>query len=77
MIMCVTDNYTGTETYQILLPAHEVAEISEEWIERKIESDLRLRRAKTEGCVVVETRDVIFARNIIVWHPGCQVNIKR
>lgn len=62
--------------YQLLLPKDEAAEVARDWAERNIESDLRLRRAKTRGHIVIETRDVMFARNIQVWHPSCKVNIK-
>lgn len=75
--MNLTDNYTGTEIFQILLHGHEAVAVMKDWVERNIQTDLRVRRAKTKGCVVVETKDVLFARNIIVWHPGCQVNIKK
>lgn len=62
--------------YQLLLPKDEAAEVARDWAERNIESDLRLRKAKTRGHIVIETRDVMFARNIQVWHPLCKVNIK-
>ena len=62
--------------YQLLLPKDEAAEVARDWAERNIESDLRLRKAKTRGHAVIETRDVMFARNIQVWHPSCKVNIK-
>ena len=62
--------------YQLLLKNEEVRSVVEDWAERNIQSDLRLRRAKTRGHVVVETRDAIFANNIRIWHPSCQVNIK-
>lgn len=62
--------------YQLLLRNEEVAAVVDDWAERNIQSDLRIRRAKTRGHVVVETRDVMFARNIQVWHPSCKVNIK-
>ena len=62
--------------YQLLLPKDEAAEVARDWAERNIESDLRLRKAKTRGHIVLETRDVMFARNIQVWHPSCKVNIK-
>lgn len=62
--------------YQLLLPKGEAAEVARDWAERSIESDLRLRKAKTRGHIVIETRDVMFARNIQVWHPSCKVNIK-
>lgn len=62
--------------YQLLLPKDEAAEVARDWAERNIESDLRLRKAKTRGHIVIETLDVMFARNIQVWHPSCKVNIK-
>ena len=52
--------------YQILLKEQEAEAVVDDWVERNIQSDLRLRRAKTKGHVVIETRDVMFARNI---HP--------
>ena len=62
--------------YQLLLRKEEAVAVVDDWAERNIRSDLRLRRAKTPGHVVVETRDVMFARNIQLWHPGCKVHIK-
>lgn len=62
--------------YQLLLTRSEAVAVAEDWTERDMESDLRLRKAKTKGHVVIETRDVMFARNIQVWHPSCKVNIK-
>lgn len=62
--------------YQLLLKTEEAAAVARDWAERNIQSDLRLRRAKTRGHVVVETRDAIFANNIRIWHPSCQMNIK-
>ena len=69
-------NYKGTETFQLLVKSGEAVEIVNDWAERGLECDLRLRRAKTRGHVVIETRDVIFASNIQKWHPSCQVCIK-
>lgn len=62
--------------YQLLLPKDEAAEVARDWAERNIESDLRLRKAKTKWHIVIETRDVIFASRIREWHPSCKVNIK-
>lgn len=62
--------------FQLLLPKDEAAEVARDWADRNIESDLRLRKAKTRGHIVIETKDVMFARNIQVWHPSCKVNIK-
>lgn len=62
--------------YQLLLAKDEAAAVVEDWAERDVESDLRLRKAKTKGHIVIETRDVIFASRIRQWHPSCKVNIK-
>lgn len=71
------DDYQDNQIYQLLLKQEEAVSVVDDWVERRIQSDLRLRRAKTRGHVVVETRDVIFANNIRVWHPSCQVHIKK
>ena len=62
--------------YQILLTDQEVRAVADDWLGRFIQSDLRLRRARTKGHVVVETSDTLFANNIRIWHPSCRVNIK-
>ena len=69
-------SYNGNETFQLLLERKEAAAIADEWNERNIQSDLRIRRAKTRGHIVVETKDPVFASYIVQWHPGCKVNIK-
>lgn len=69
-------NDTSNKLFQLLLKGSEAAAVVEDWSARNVESDLRLRRARTKGHVVVETRDVLFARSIQLWHPQCQVNIK-
>ena len=67
---------TTPPTIQLLVRDSEAAEIAEDWARRSIECDLRLRRAKTPGHVVVETKNVIFANHVRRWHPGCQVYIR-
>lgn len=69
-------NEWDNKLFQILLKGQDAKAVVEDWVERNIASDLRLRRAKTYGHVVIETKDVMFARNIQVWHPSCQINIK-
>ena len=71
------ENYQGTETFQILVKNHEVRSIVDDWVERNIPTDLRVRRAKTRGHTVIETKDVMFANNVRMWYPGCQINIKK
>lgn len=41
--------------YQILLPGREALGVMEDWLECNIETDIRLRRAKTKGHLVIET----------------------
>ena len=62
--------------FQILLKGSEAEGVVNDWLERNIQADIRLRRAKTRGHIVIETSDVMFARNIQVWHPSCKINIK-
>lgn len=69
-------DYKGTETFQILVKNHEASSVLQDWVDKNLESDLRIRRAKTRGHVVIETNDVLFANHVMSWYPGCQVNIK-
>ena len=68
--------YKGTETFQLLIPADSSRSVIEEWMERGVQSDIRLRRARTRGCVVVETRDVMFAAFVQRGYRVLRVNIK-
>ena len=68
------ESYTGTEVFQILLDGRSSRAAL---LERNIQSDLKVRRAKTPGHVVIETGDVLFARNVLIWNPSCKVNIKK
>ena len=69
-------DYKGTETFQLLVRGVEAPGIVEDWAERNLACDLRLRRAKTRGSVVIEVNDPVFAANVKNWHPDCQVHIK-
>ena len=67
---------TENKLFQILLKGSEAEGVVNDWLERNIQTDIRLRRAKTRGHIVIETSDVMFARNIQIWHPSCKINIK-
>ena len=71
------ESYTGTGVFQILLDGSSSRAVLDDWLERNIQSDLKVRRAKTPGHVVIETGDVLFARNVPIWNPSCKVNIKK
>lgn len=62
------ESYTGTEVFQILLDGSSSRAVLDDWLERNIQSDLKVRRAKTPGHVVIETGDVLFARNVLIWN---------
>lgn len=68
--------YTGTETFQLLVKGIDVLSVLEDWLERRVACDLRLRRAKTPGHVVIELQDAVYAQHIRNWHPDSKVNIK-
>lgn len=68
--------YKGTETFQLLVKIHEASLIIDDWAERNMQSNIRVRRAKTNGHVVIETKDVLFAARIKRSYPNSQVNIK-
>ncbi len=70
------NNYKGTETFQLLVKNFDSRAIIDDWLERNIQTDIRIRRAKTPGHVVIETKDVMFANSVRMFHPGCQVHIK-
>ena len=71
------ESYTGTEEFQILLDGNSSRAVLDDWQEQHFRSDLKARRAKTPGHVVIETGDVLFARNVLIWNPSCKVNIKK
>lgn len=54
------------DRYQILVKNDRVEEIMAEWMMHGT-SDVRVRRAKTMGCCVIETYDPMFCARIIKW----------
>ena len=47
------ESYTGTEVFQILMDGNTSRAVLDDWLERNIQSDLKVRRAKTPGHVVI------------------------
>ncbi len=62
--------------FRILLKGSEASGVLTEWWEASLRCDLRVRRAKTKGCFVLETADTVFASRVIKMWPGSRVNIK-
>lgn len=61
--------------YQILVKCDRVAMVIDEWMNRGT-SDITLRRAKTKGCRVIETTDVLYAQRLVKWlQVAVQINI--
>ena len=69
------ESYTGTEVFQILLDGSSSRAVLDDWLERNIQSDLKVRRALQNSCML--SCDVLFARNVLIWNPSCKVNIKK
>lgn len=69
-------SYKGTETFQLLIKNYHATILIDKWLEQDVQTDLRVRRAKTGGHIVIETKDVLFANFVRESFPGCQVNIK-
>ena len=74
--MDVTRTYPQGTVFQLLLKGKEAARVVEEWFTMNRQADLRIRRAKTHGHVVVETTELLFASHVLTWWPGININIK-
>ena len=70
------DEYKEGDTIQVLIHGSHIGTVMEDWLESRRECDIRVRRAKKKGCVVLETTDIIYASHIVQWFPDVKVNIK-
>lgn len=75
--MGVLDYCAGKELFQLLVRNADARSVVEEWVERRIETDLRIRKAKTRGFRVIETTDILFAKYVTAHYKDCQVRIKK
>lgn len=71
------ETYPKGTVFQLLLSGHAAASVINEWWEASAQADVRIRKAKTKGCFVLETEDTIFAAHIIKLWPGNKVNVKK
>lgn len=67
--------YPSGTRFLLLLHHDDVVGILDDWFEGNFSCDLRIRRAKTKGCVVVETTDALYAARIYRYHPDIRVKI--
>ena len=68
--------YPDGTVFQLLVKGSTAASIVNEWWDTCIRADIRVRRAKTQGHVVIETTDPVFASHVIQVWKGTKVNIK-
>ncbi len=65
------------ETYLLLFPAHAARGIIDDWLANDTACDLRFRRARTKGHIVIETTDPLFAARLQGWHSFISVAIRQ
>lgn len=60
--------------FQLLINSMSAGHVVDDWYESSHAADIRIRRAKTNGHVVIETTDTLFAKRLLLRY-GCKVNI--
>lgn len=71
------DRYRDGDTIYILMKTDSALSMMNDWIESNYRCDLHVRRSKQhKGCVVLTTKDLMWANRIIQWHGYEQVAYK-
>lgn len=73
----MVDEYKKGDTIQLLIHGSHIGAVMEDWLDGNRECDIKVRRAKTKGCIVLETTDIIYAAHIVQWFPNVKTNIKK
>lgn len=74
----MNEGYRDGDTIYILMKADRAASVLEDWIEGNRECDLQICRPKNaRGCVVIKTRDLMWAGRVMQWHGYEEVAYKR
>ena len=68
-------DYPPGTRFQVLLSGSRALSMLEDWLSGSWRADVRVRRAKTRGMVVLETEDVVYASRMVLRNPGCKVNV--
>ena len=71
------DEYKEGDTVQLLIHGSHIGAVMVDWLEGNRACDIKVRRAKTKGCIVLETTDIIYAAHIVQWFPNVKTNIKK
>lgn len=65
-----------TGLYQLLVNGKDAAYIIDDWVARNYDFDMRVRRAKTKGKVVIELTDPLYASKLTEQF-NARLNIKK
>lgn len=72
------EDYKEGDTIYILMKADMAQAMMDSWLQGNYQCDLHVCRSKkTKGCVVVKTKDIMWANRIIKWHGYEKVTYKR
>ena len=71
------DEYKEGDPIQLLIHGSHIRAVMEDWLDGNRECDIKVRRAKTKGCIVLETTDILYAAHIVQWFPNVKTNIKK
>jgi len=71
------ENYRTGDTVQLLVSGSHIGAVMEDWLKGLRTCDLRVRRAKTRGSVVIETTDLMYAAHIVQRYPDVKTNLKK
>ena len=71
------EDYKQGDTIYILMKRENAEELLDDWMRNGYECELHIHKSKqTQGCVVVETKDIMWANRIIKWHRYERVTYK-
>ena len=71
------DRIKKARGFMVLLPKRAADIVAEDWVRRMMPFDITFRRAKTEGCIVVQLTDMRYAVQLYdVWKDkGAQFHL--
>lgn len=71
------EKYKNGDTIYILMNARMAKVLADDWMVNGYACDLLIRRSNTsKGCVVIETKDVMWASRLIKWFTPIKVTYK-
>lgn len=71
------EEYRQGDTIYILMKRGNAESLLEDWLYHCYRCDLHVHKSeKNQGCVVVETKDLMWANRIIKWHKYERVTYK-